>query len=94
MSIHPLIEASAFACVSTLGLLLTLANYKLVAQVNSLSPQQLELSRPGGDVARLLHLHREYRRLFPEGNLVFRIRLMMALMLVCLLMASAAVRGF
>lgn len=94
MSIHFLIEVAAFAGVSALGLLLTLANYKLVAEVNSLSGQELELSRPGGDVVRLLQLHGEYNRLFPQGNLVFRIRLMTALMFACLLMASIAVRGF
>lgn len=94
MSTRFLIEGAAFAGVSTLGLLLTLANYRLVAQVNSLSPQELELSRVGGDVMKLMHLHREYQKLFPEGNLVLRIRVMMALMFVCLLVASLAVRGF
>jgi hypothetical protein len=94
MSIHFLIEGAAFVGASTFGLLLTLANYRLVAQVNSLSPQELEISRVGGDVMKLMHLHREYRKLFPEGNLVLQIRVMMALMFVCLLVASLAVRGF
>lgn len=94
MSIRFLIEGTAFVGVSTLGLLLTLANYRLVAQVNSMSPQELEFSRVGGDVMKLMHLHREYQKLFPAGNLVFQIRVMMALMFVCLLVASLAVRGF
>jgi hypothetical protein len=93
MSIRFLIEIAAIAGVSALGLLLTLTNYKLVAQVNAQSTEEFETTLPGGDVMRLLHMHREYGRLFPEGKLVLRIRVMMALFFVCLLLASVAVRG-
>jgi hypothetical protein len=92
MSIRLMLEIASMAGVSTLGFLLTLANYRLVAQVNSLCPQELEMSRPGGDVLKLLHLHREYRRLFPEGNLLFRIRIMIAMLFACMLVAVLAVR--
>ncbi len=94
MSIHLFIEVAAFAGVSTLGLLLTLTNSRLVAQVSALSSAEMETTPPSGDVMRLLHMHREYGRLFPEGKLVLQIRVMMALLFVCLLAASVAVRGF
>jgi hypothetical protein len=92
MSIRLLIEVVAFAGVSTLGLLLTLANYKLVSEVNSLCPQELEFSRIGGDVMKLLHLHREYQRLVPGGNLHLRIRVMAVLMFACMVLGSLAGR--
>ena len=94
MPIGLLIEIAAVAGVSTLGLLLTLANYRLVGQVNSLCPQELQSAHAGADVLKLLHLHREYQRLFPEGNLLFKIRIMMVLMFACMLAAAFAVRNF
>jgi hypothetical protein len=90
MFIRLLIEVAAVAGVSTLGLLLTLANYKLVGQVNAQSPQELQSAYAGGDVLKLFHLHREYRRLFPEGNLHFKIRIMLVLMFMCMLAAAYA----
>lgn len=93
MFIRLLIEVAAIAGVSTLGLLLTLANYKLVGQVNALSPQELQSAYAGSDVLKLLRLHREYRRLFPEGNLHFKIRIMLVLMFMCML-AGAFARTF
>lgn len=87
-----MIEILAVAGVSAFGLLLTFANYKLVNKVNAHSPQELDAPHPGGDVLKLLHLHREYQRLFPEGNLHIRIRVMMALMFACLLVAALAGR--
>lgn len=90
MFIRLLIEIAAVAGVSTLGLLLTLANYKLVGQVKALSPQELHSAYAGGDVLKLLRLHREYRRLFPDGNLHFKIRIMLVLMFMCMLAAAYA----
>ncbi|MGB6194716.1 MAG: hypothetical protein WBF42_19785 [Terracidiphilus sp.] len=94
MYIQLLIEVAAIAGLSALGLLLTLTNYKLLAQVTALSGGEFESTPPGGDVTRLLRMHREYGRLFPEGKLVTRIRLMIALLFLCMLVASVAVRGF
>jgi hypothetical protein len=68
MIIRLLIEIAAIAGVSTLGFLLTLANYKLVGQVKAQSPQELQSTYAGEDVLKLLRLHREYRRLFPDGS--------------------------
>jgi hypothetical protein len=90
MFIRLLIEVAAVAGVSTLGLLLTLANYKLVGQVNALAPRELHSTYAGGDVLKLLHLHREYRRLVPDGNLHFKIRIMLVLMFACMLAAAYA----
>lgn len=90
MFIRLLIEIAAIAGVSTLGLLLTLANYKLVGQVNAQRPQELQSVYAGGDVLKLLHLHREYRRMFPDGNLHFKIRVMLLLLFACMLAAAYA----
>ncbi len=94
MSTHLLIEVAAFASVSALGLLLTLTNYKLVAQMSALRTAEVETTPPSGDVMQLLRLHREYGRRFPEGKLVLQIRVMTALLFASLLVASVAVRGF
>ena len=90
MFIRLLIEVAAVAGVSALGLLLTLANYKLVGQVNALSPQELHSVYAGADVLKLLRFHREYRKLFPEGNLHFKIRIMLVMMFACMVAAAYA----
>jgi hypothetical protein len=92
VSIRILIEILAMAGVFTLGSLLTLANHKLVHKVNAQSPQELDSLHFAGDLMKMLHLHREYQRLFPDGKLHIQIRVMVALLFACMLVGAVAVR--
>jgi hypothetical protein len=74
--------------VSACGLISTLANFLIMEKVNEMLPKDEQLGALGWYFSKTLRLHREYRRLYPEGHLVSMVRLLMALMIVCLLICG------
>lgn len=84
----------AIAGVSTLGLLSSVTAHKMVDEVNARLPKELQLSPFGWYAGKTLHLHSEYRRLFPNGKLVARFWTITALMFVCLLVFAWAIGFF
>lgn len=57
----------------------------MVEKVNEKLPKEEQIGALGWYFSKTLRLHREYRRLYPDGHLVWMVRLLMALMIVCLL---------
>jgi hypothetical protein len=78
MSARLLIGIAAIAGVSVCGL--TVVNYEMVDQVNGRLPKDVQFSPLGWYLPKTLRLHREYRRLLPDGRLLLQIRLLIALM--------------
>jgi hypothetical protein len=74
--------------VSACGLVSTLATFLMVEKVNEKLPKEEQIGALGWYFPKTLGLHREYRRLYPDGHLVSMVRLLMALMIVCLLICG------
>jgi hypothetical protein len=78
----------ALVSVSACGLISTLANFLMVEKVNEKLPKEEQIGALGWYFSKTLRLHREYRRLYPDGHLVSMVRLLIALMIVCLLICG------
>jgi hypothetical protein len=88
MSSQVTIGIVALVSVSACGLLSTLANFLMVEKVNEKLPKEEQIGALGWYFSKTLRLHREYRRLYPDGYLVSIVRLLIALMIVCLLICG------
>lgn len=88
MSSQITIGIIALVSFSACGLLSTLANFLMVEKVNEKLPKEEQIEALGWYFSKTLRLHREYRRLYPDGHLVSMARLLMALMIVCLLVCG------
>jgi hypothetical protein len=84
----------ALAGVSTLGLLSSVTSYKMVDEVNSRLPKDRQFSSFGWWAGKTLRMHSEYRRLFPEGNLVARFWTITIMMFACLLVLAWTIGFF
>lgn len=88
MSVRQVIGICALAGVAILGLLSSVTSLEMTTKVNAFLPADQQFSEMGWYLPKTIRLHREYRRLFPEGKLVMRTRAMGVLMLICLLTAG------
>jgi hypothetical protein len=93
VSTRLLIGIAAIAGVSVCGLISTVVNHKMMDQVNGRLPKGVQFSPLGWYLPKTLRLHREYRRLFPDGRLLLQVRLLIALMFGSL-MGCAWALGF
>lgn len=94
MSTRLLIGIAAIAGVSVCGLISVHVNFKMMDQVNGRLPEDAQFSPLGWYVSKTLRLHREYRRLFPGGPLLLRVRLLTALMFGSLIVCAWALGFF
>jgi hypothetical protein len=88
MSSQVTIGIIALVSVSACGLISTLANFLIMEKVNEKLPKEKQIGALGWYFSKNLRLHREYRRLYPDGHLVSMVRLLMALMIACLLICG------
>lgn len=84
----------ALACVSTFGLVASLANLKIVDKVNDVLPKDKQFATLGWYSAKYQRLNREYKRLYPDGRLLLKFRVLTALAFVCLLISAWCFRIF
>jgi hypothetical protein len=85
MSSQVTIGVIALVFVVACGLISTLGNLRMVEKVNEKLPQEEQIAPLGWYFSKTLRLHREYKRLYPDGHLLLMVRLLIALMAVCLL---------
>lgn len=89
-----LIGIAAIAGVSLCGLMSTFVNSKMVDEVNGRLPKDAQFPLLGWDLSKTLRLHHEYRRLFPEGQLLWQVRILIALGLGSLTLCAWALGFF
>jgi hypothetical protein len=82
------IGIAAIAGVAACGLISTLVHAKMLNQVNGALPKNLQFSSLGWYSSKTQSLHREYRRLFPAGPLLWQSRILLAMMLSSLLVCA------
>ena len=93
MSIRLFLGIAAVTGVSVYGLLSTIINYKMVDQVNGKQPKDAQFSLIGWYLPKNLRLYREYRRLFPNGHLLFQFLLFLGLTVGCVIIGAWSI-GF
>jgi len=78
----------ALACIPTYGIIATSTYYEIVDMVNEKLPAECQFAWEGWYFTKQRRLHRGYRRLYPSGRLLRRIRCLDALMIACLLICA------
>ncbi len=81
---------AALACVSICGLVATFKNIETVNKVNNELPKGEHFAALGWHWPKYQRLHREYKRLYPGGRLLLKVRVVTALMFACLLICAWA----
>ena len=82
-----------FLCVGVLGMAGTINQFAIVDAVNAKLPARDQFNPIGGWLPKTLSLHRQYRRLYPNGGLLLRQGILAAAMLFCIVVATGLI-GF
>lgn len=88
MTTRLIIGIAALACVSICGLVGALANFEMVDKVNSKLPQGEQFAELGWYWSKHQRIHCEYKRLYPDGRLLFKVRVLMAVSFACLIVCA------
>jgi hypothetical protein len=88
MSSRVTIGVIALVFVSACGLISALVNQRMVEQVNIKLPSEERIEPLGWYFSNTQRLHREYKKLHPEGHLLVTARLLIALMISGLLICT------
>jgi hypothetical protein len=83
----------ALACVSVCGVLSSIASLQMANKVNERLPKNEQFAQLGWWWTKTLRVHREYKRLYPSGDLSRKVRVLGGLMFSALL-ACAWSLGF
>ena len=85
MTTSLIVAIVALACTSICGLIATFTGFEMVDRVNEKLPEENQFETLGWYFSKTQRLHREYRRIYPEGRLLLKVRVLAALMFGCLL---------
>lgn len=88
MTTRVIVGIVALACGSICGLVSSIANWQMVDEVNEKLPKEGQVAALWWSASKRLRLHREYKRLYADGRLLLKLRVLAALMIVCLLVCA------
>ncbi|HKN75325.1 MAG TPA: hypothetical protein VJW94_09120 [Candidatus Acidoferrum sp.] len=89
MTTRVIIGVVALACVLVCSMVSTFARYEMMDKVNEKLPKEEQFGVLWWPVSKYQRLNREYKRLYPDGGLLSKVRvltaltLMFAFLLVC-----------
>lgn len=86
--------AVLLVCVSGLGLSASITQFAMVDAVNEKLPESEQFNHLGWYFTKTARLRREYRRLYPTGNLLRRQRILFLVALVCLIVAALLIYSY
>jgi hypothetical protein len=78
----------AIASVAICGILATFFNFEMIDRVNEKLPDTAKFELIGWHFSKREKLYGQYRTFYPDGRLIFRVRILTAIMFVCLLVAA------
>ena len=78
----------ALLCVGGLGIATTITHLQIVEAVNAKLPSEQQFGLLGWYATKSQNLHNEYRRLYPEGKLLWRQGVLAVIMLFCGVLAA------
>lgn len=93
MNSRVIVGIAAVVGVAACGLFSAIANIEMVEKVNSRLPKDSQFSPLGWYLKKSLNMHREYKRLFPKGTLLVKVRIAIAIAF-CFLLCGAWALGF
>jgi|SRR5579862_284367 len=88
MAARVVVGIIALVSVPTCGIITTQAYFEMVDRVNERLPASDQFAAAGWYLTKYRRLHREYKRLYPTGHLLRRVRFLTALMVACLLICA------
>jgi hypothetical protein len=88
MSLRLFTGIVAIACVIVCGLLGTLASFDMIDKVNAKLSENEKFAEMWWYSSKTMRLHREYKRLYPAGRLLLRVRVLGALMFALIVIAA------
>jgi hypothetical protein len=88
MSARLVIGLLALAGTSISGIVSTMVHLEVVSMVNAMLSKEQQFEGLGWYLPKIQRLHREYRMLFPGGNLLRKWRIAVAAGLVSLLICA------
>jgi hypothetical protein len=94
MAARAIIGIFALACGSVCGIALYLVGTEMVDKVNEKLPKDEQFGALGWHLPKTQRLHREYRRLYPDGHLLLRSRVLVSVAIVCLLICAWSIGFF
>jgi hypothetical protein len=78
----------ALACVSICGVVGSLVSFEMIDKVNEKLPKEEQFASLGWYYSKSRRFNREYKRLYPDGPLLSKMRALTALMFACLLVSA------
>ena len=94
MSARTIVAVVALVGVSACGVIGTIVFSEMVDAVNRHLPEEQQFALLGWHYEKYQRLRSEYRRFYPDGNLLGRAHTLMALMFACLLTCAWALGFF
>jgi hypothetical protein len=94
MNPRVMVGIAAVVGAAACGLFGTIANSEMAEKVNSRLPKDSQFSAMGWYLTKTLRMHREYKRLFPKGPLLVKVRTTIAIAFGCLLGGAWALGFF
>jgi len=83
-----IIGVVALVCGSVCGILATLSNFEMTDKVNDKLPDTETFAQLGWYLSKTRKLRQKYRAFYPDGRLLLRVRVLTAIMFVCLVIAA------
>jgi hypothetical protein len=94
VSAQLIIGICAFVGMSACGMLSTFVFFDIVEQVNEQLPTERHFAPLGWYWTKYQKLGREYKRLYPDGRLLRKVRILMIVALVCGVICFLALHDF
>jgi len=88
MTTRLIVGIVALACVSVCGVVGSLVSFEMVDKVNEKLPKEEQFAPLGWYYSKSRRFNREYKRLYPDGRLLMKVRVISAVMFACLLIAA------
>jgi hypothetical protein len=94
MEARTIVGIVALVLVSVCGLIATFTSFEIVDKVNEKLPKGERFDWLGWYATKTIRLHREYKRNYPDGHLVFKVRTLTVFMFACVLISAWGFKFF
>jgi hypothetical protein len=92
MTTRIIVGIIALACASGCGIFGAFLNFEMIEKVNDKLPEEGRFEWFGWDLFKYRRLKREYRKFYPDGRLLFRVRILTVLLFVWILVCAWSFR--
>lgn len=90
MTPRVVVGIAALVCASICGMIATFVSFEMIDRVNEMLPDSSRFAWLGWYFSKTQRLHREYKKLYPDGRLLLKVRVLTAVMIVCGLVCAWA----